>query len=63
MNRSYNYCLGLVESKLVGYSMLSFDCIKSCILNYRCYFGDYYLFNNNCYSFVNCFFKEFCLRI
>lgn len=61
-NRSYNHCSGSVESKPAGYSTLSLDCIKSCTSNYRCYFGDYHLLNNNCHSFANRLSKELCLR-
>lgn len=55
-------CKGKMEKFLVGYSELSVKCIKGCVKNYRCRFGKYYFFSNNCYKFVNSFFVVLCRK-
>lgn len=62
-NRIDSYrCLGGIESFLVGYSYLDVECIKNCVYSYRCNFGNYNFFFNNCYYFVNKFFEVLCIR-
>lgn len=46
-------CSGKMERSPAGYSELSVQCIKGCAKNYRCKFGKYRLFRNNCHKFAN----------
>lgn len=46
-------CSGGIESRPAGYSSLSLACIEGCAKNYRCTFGSYDLFRNNCHRFAN----------
>lgn len=57
-----NKCSGIIESSLVGYSSISLVCIEGCVKNYRCMFGCYDLFGNNCYKFVNRILVVLCMR-
>lgn len=61
-DRSYNHCLGSVESSPAGYSMLSLDCIRNCTSRYRCTFGDYHLLDNNGHVFANRLSQVLCLN-
>lgn len=53
-------CLLDFELELVGFSRLSFECVKGCVENYIDKYGNYYVYINNCYYFVNKIFKIMC---
>ncbi|XP_062578459.1 uncharacterized protein LOC134278518 [Saccostrea cucullata] len=46
-------CSGGIENNPAGYSTLSLSCIEGCARNYRCKYGKYKLFRNNCHDFAN----------
>lgn len=57
-----NKCSGTIESSPAGYSSISLACIEGCAKNYRCTFGRYDLFGNNCHKFANRISAVLCTR-
>ncbi|XP_061194329.1 uncharacterized protein LOC133202505 [Saccostrea echinata] len=55
-------CSGGREGSPAGYSTVSLSCIEGCARNYRCQYGSYGLFTNNCHDFANRMSKILCKR-
>ncbi|XP_061194331.1 uncharacterized protein LOC133202507 [Saccostrea echinata] len=59
---SGDVCSGAKEKSPAGYSELSSECIEGCAKNYRCKFGNYSLWSNNCHRFANRMSEVLCRR-
>ncbi|XP_061194332.1 uncharacterized protein LOC133202508 [Saccostrea echinata] len=59
---SGDVCPGAKEKFPAGYSELSSDCIEGCAKNYRCTYGNYSLWSNNCHIFANRLSEVLCRR-
>ena len=46
-------CSSRKERYPAGYSRLSLSCIEGCARNYRCRYGKYNFWSNNCHKFAN----------
>ncbi|XP_062573575.1 uncharacterized protein LOC134235458 [Saccostrea cucullata] len=55
-------CSGGREGSPAGYSTVSLSCIEGCARNYRCAYGRYSLWRNNCHDFANRISKVLCKR-